>query len=79
MFPSFFERVASSKVGETIKTLLSKVRQNTVDEETNECSALPYYHDPTVFEKFVAYCSDQVILASLEKKTKKEKLVSEEF
>ncbi|PAV75464.1 hypothetical protein WR25_26849 [Diploscapter pachys] len=59
VFPSFFERVASSKVGETIKTLLSKVRQNTVEEETNECAALPYYHDPTVFEKFVAYCSDQ--------------------
>ncbi|CAI4231119.1 unnamed protein product [Auanema sp. JU1783] len=51
-------RLAASDVGKTVKNLLARVRQNTIEEKDSDL-ILPHFHDPTVFEKLVAYCSDQ--------------------
>ena len=62
--------MAGTEVGKTIKNILAKVRQNTVGpnekystpiqiEEEGSEAVIPHYHDPSVFEKMVAYCSDQ--------------------
>uniref|UniRef100_A0A1I7X530 Aromatic-L-amino-acid decarboxylase n=1 Tax=Heterorhabditis bacteriophora TaxID=37862 RepID=A0A1I7X530_HETBA len=54
---SILNWVANTDVGKTVKNILAKVRQNMEAEDTSISS--PYYHDPAVFEKLVAYCSDQ--------------------
>ncbi|GMS89668.1 hypothetical protein PENTCL1PPCAC_11843, partial [Pristionchus entomophagus] len=58
----FLNWVAQSEVGQavgsTIKKILARVRQNN-EEEVDDGIIVPHFHDPTVFEKFIAYCSDQ--------------------
>ncbi|CAD6190337.1 unnamed protein product [Caenorhabditis auriculariae] len=56
--PTFLNWMAATDLGKTIKGILGKVRQNTTEDEASGLPP-PYYHDPTVFEKFVMYCSDQ--------------------
>ncbi|CAI5443992.1 unnamed protein product [Caenorhabditis angaria] len=49
-----FERVKSNK-----PTLQSQKSIHIVEDDENAEMIVPFYHDPTVFEKFVMYCSDQ--------------------
>ncbi|KAL6734664.1 hypothetical protein Aduo_005178 [Ancylostoma duodenale] len=55
---SLFSWMASTEFGKSVKGILTKVRQNTIEEEESGI-IYPYYHDPAVFEKLIAYCSDQ--------------------
>ncbi|KIH61086.1 pyridoxal-dependent decarboxylase domain protein [Ancylostoma duodenale] len=55
---SLFSWMASTELGKSVKGILTKVRQNTIEEEESGI-IYPYYHDPAVFEKLIAYCSDQ--------------------
>ncbi|CAJ0600536.1 unnamed protein product [Cylicocyclus nassatus] len=55
---SFFSWMTSTELGKSVKSILSKVRQETIEEEENGI-IYPYYHDPALFEKLIAYCSDQ--------------------
>ncbi|GMT20463.1 hypothetical protein PFISCL1PPCAC_11760, partial [Pristionchus fissidentatus] len=58
----FLNWVAQSEVGQvvggTIKKILARVRQSN-EEQQDDGIIVPHFHDPTVFEKFIAYCSDQ--------------------
>ncbi|RCN45293.1 hypothetical protein ANCCAN_08689 [Ancylostoma caninum] len=53
-----FSWMGSTELEKTVKGILAKVRQNTIEEEDSGIIC-PHYHDPAVFEKFIAYCSDQ--------------------
>ncbi|KIH65596.1 hypothetical protein ANCDUO_04080 [Ancylostoma duodenale] len=54
-----FSWMGSTELEKTVKGILAKVRQNTIEEEDSGIIC-PHYHDPAVFEKFIAYCSDQI-------------------
>ncbi|KAK6043413.1 pyridoxal-dependent decarboxylase domain protein [Cooperia oncophora] len=47
----------SGLVKQTVKEILHKIRQNTIDEE-NAGITNAVYHDAVVFERLIAYCSE---------------------
>ncbi|KAK5972163.1 aromatic-L-amino-acid decarboxylase [Trichostrongylus colubriformis] len=51
--------MANSELGKTVKNVLARVRQSSTTEDDSGIIT-PYFHDPVVFEKLIAYCSDQV-------------------
>ncbi|WKX99677.1 hypothetical protein Q1695_014502 [Nippostrongylus brasiliensis] len=55
---SILSWMASTDIGKSIKGALAKMRNNTATEEESGIIS-PYFHDPVVFERLVAYCSDQ--------------------
>ncbi|VDO47710.1 unnamed protein product [Haemonchus placei] len=55
---SFLSWMANTEFGKSVKSVLAKVRQNSNTEDESGIIT-PYFHDPVVFEKLVAYCSDQ--------------------
>lgn len=55
---SLLSWVAGTELGKSIKNVLAKVRQNTTADEDSGVIT-PYYHDPAVFERLIAYFSDQ--------------------
>ncbi|KAK6740525.1 hypothetical protein RB195_008780 [Necator americanus] len=55
---SIFSWMASTELGKTVRGILTKVRQSTIEDEESGIIC-PYYHDPAIFEKLIAYCSDQ--------------------
>uniref|UniRef100_A0A8R1HZL8 Aromatic-L-amino-acid decarboxylase n=1 Tax=Caenorhabditis japonica TaxID=281687 RepID=A0A8R1HZL8_CAEJA len=56
--PTFMKWVGETGVGRTLKGILDRVKTNTTDDEAAGIIS-PHFHDPTVFERFVMYCSDQ--------------------
>ncbi|VDO67599.1 unnamed protein product [Heligmosomoides polygyrus] len=57
---SLLSWVAGTELGKSIKNVLAKVRQNTVGTADEDSGVItPYYHDPAVFERLIAYFSDQ--------------------
>lgn len=56
--PTFMKWVSETGVGKTLKGIFDRVKTNKIDDEASGIIT-PYFHDPSVFERFVMYCSDQ--------------------
>ncbi|PIO63076.1 pyridoxal-dependent decarboxylase domain protein [Teladorsagia circumcincta] len=55
---SILSWMANTELGKSVKSVLAKVRQNSLTEDDSGIIT-PHFHDPVVFEKLIAYCSDQ--------------------
>ncbi|CAB3401576.1 unnamed protein product [Caenorhabditis bovis] len=52
--PKLLEWMAQTDLGKTVTSILGRINKTEPDDVI-----VPYYHDPSVFEKFIMYCSDQ--------------------
>ncbi|KHJ89209.1 pyridoxal-dependent decarboxylase domain protein [Oesophagostomum dentatum] len=55
---SLFSWMAGTQLGRIVKGIVLKKQQETIEDEENGIT-YPHYHDPALFDKLIAYCSDQ--------------------